>query len=165
MMRGVRGGRRGAPPEINKEELTIWVSPTLIAQWRSAAQESKKKGRPYFYSDRAMLPILQMRLLFVLPYRQTQGLIATLFRRLEIDTKVPSYSQLCRRASRLDLPLPTAPEGKITDLVLEPSGLSVFAKGKWQPMEEGWHHICVGFQAEQPPMAVPAAVQEEPALV
>ena len=143
MMRGVRGGRRGAPPEIDKEELTIWVSPALIHQWRSAAQESKKKGRPYFYSDRAMLPILQMRLLFVLPYRQTQGLIATLFRRLEIDMKVPSYSQLCRRASRLDLALPQAPEGKITDLVLEPSGLTVFGKGQWQAVEEGWHRICV----------------------
>ena len=67
---------------------------------------------------------LTMGQLYRLPYRQTQGFGRDLFKLLGLELRVPSYSQLHRRARQLQVDL--APTGVDTTTPL-PSLLTLLA--------------------------------------
>ena len=65
-----------------------------------ARMNENKEGKKYRYPNSFILVIGYIRVYFHLPYRQTEGIIKATGKNIPNH---PSYGQLCRRLSRLDI--------------------------------------------------------------
>lgn len=124
---------------IDRGNLTLWVSESVVAGWYSArpAGLSLNRGRPFTYSDACIELGLTLRTLFRFPLRTTQGFLEGLMRLMKLDLQVPHYSRLSRRAADLQLQITRHPkEGKL-DLVIDSTGLKVYGEGEWKMRTHG----------------------------
>lgn len=121
---------------IERGSLTIWISPEAIEGWLEKGR-SGDPGRPCVYSKDAILMMLILRERFHLPLRAVQGFVTSIFELMGVKLPVPSYTQICRRASRLGELLKRFSNGKITDLVFDSTGLKVHGEGEWKVRTHG----------------------------
>jgi hypothetical protein len=110
---------------------------------------------------------LKLRLIYQLPLRQTQGLVASILSLLDLDeVPVPHYSTLSRRHDGLLVDLsakpakaddeaaeaPEAPEAR--HIVIDSTGLKVYGEGEWKQRQHGkskrrtWRKIHLGLDPE-----------------
>jgi hypothetical protein len=68
--------------------IDVWVPDRVPGQ----------KGRPVEYSELAIEYCLMIRQVFHLPLRQTEGLVSSLVRLMDVDIAVPDYSCLSKRS-------------------------------------------------------------------
>jgi Transposase DDE domain len=86
----------------NRGSLTIWFTNEALAGWK--AQPRTTPGAQPHYSDLAIETVLTLRAVFRLALRQSEGLIGSTMRMLEIDLPVPDHTTLSRRACGLRFP-------------------------------------------------------------
>ncbi|TYC60956.1 IS5 family transposase [Rhodobacterales bacterium] len=137
-----------------RADITFWVDESVMHQWGMA--RTCKRGRPGRYSDLAITVCLEIRTVFRLPLRQTQGFLRSLFRLMKLDLAVPDYSTLSRRAGRLaPLPRERSEAPGFLELVLDSTGLKVFGAGEWQetkhgktPRRRSWRKLHLGLDLE-----------------
>ena len=79
-----------------------------------------KKGKPYSFPNSFLLIIGYMRIYFHLPYRQTEGIIKATGKNLPNH---PSYSQICGRVNKLDIPSKKLDDGII--IAIDSTGIKV----------------------------------------
>ena len=116
-------------------DLTIWVTPAAIAAWAPA--KSGRRGRPARYADIAIEAGIMLRLAFGRPWRQTEGLLGSLLRRLGLELPVPDHTTFSRRSADLEVASTVAKtEGPVT-VVIDSTGLKVFGKGEWHLEKHG----------------------------
>ncbi|RDI50324.1 DDE family transposase [Microvirga subterranea] len=80
-------------------DLTVWVTPAVIAAWMPP--HNGKRGRPQQYSAIAVETGLLLRLTFGRPWRQTEGMLASILRLLGLDLPVPDHTTFSRRSANL----------------------------------------------------------------
>ena len=116
-------------------DLTIWVTPEAIAAWTPA--RSGRRGRPVRYSDIVIEAGLMLRLAFGRPWRQTEGLLASLMRLLGLEVPVPDHTTFSRRSADLAVAAAlTSTDGPVT-VGIDSTGLKVFGKGEWHLERHG----------------------------
>ncbi len=71
----------------NRGSLTIWFTPEAIAGWK--AQPRTTPGGQRHHSDLAIETALTLRTVFRLALRQSEGLIGSVMKLLEVDLPVP----------------------------------------------------------------------------
>lgn len=120
---------------IQRGSITVWFSPDALDKWLAAP--TGKRGRPSTYSDDAILTALLIRFVFHLPLRALEGFLSSLVMALGLCLKTPSYSQICRRAQLLGKDLQRLSKRKITDLVIDSTGLKVYGEGEWKVRQHG----------------------------
>lgn len=113
-----------------------------------------KKGKPYSFPDSFLLIIGYMRIYFHLPYRQTEGIIKATGKNLPVH---PSYSQICRRANKLDIASKRlSDDDDCIIIALDSTGIRITNRGQW--MQEKWQvrkkgylkiHIAVNIKAKE----------------
>jgi hypothetical protein len=114
--------------------LTFWLNPELDDMWY--APPSGKKGAQPVYTDLAIKLVRQLGIVFNQRLRQTEGLVESLFKILELDLSVPDYTTLSRRGSGLNIVL-SKRKKETVDLVLDSSGLKIFGEGEWKIKKHG----------------------------
>ena len=77
---------------VRRGDLTIWFRDDAIAAWEPAPVGTR--GRPRCYSALAVETALTFRLVFSLPWRQTEGLLCSLIRLLGLRLKTPDHTTL-----------------------------------------------------------------------
>jgi Transposase DDE domain len=86
------------------------------------------------------------------PLRQTEGLVRSLVRLMDVNLRVPDYSTISRRGTGLTLPTRSCVEshGPI-HLVVDSTGLKIFGEGKWlenkhetKPTHKSWRKLHPG---------------------
>ena len=82
---------------VQRGDLTIWFTPEVIAAWQPCGDG--RRGGQRRYSDVAVEAASTLRLLFGLPWRQTEGLLGSLFALLGLGLKAPDHTTLSRRAA------------------------------------------------------------------
>lgn len=122
---------------IQRGSINVWFSDEAISKWE-AGKEKGKKGRPYTYSDDALLTILMIRCVFHLPLRALEGFVQSLVAIMQLALPVPSYTQICRRASCLGQELCKLSHSRVTDLVVDSTGLKVYGEGEWKVRMHGY---------------------------
>ena len=133
---------------INRGSINFWISEDSIRKW-SAKKDKSHFGRPFIFSDEAILTALTIRFVYHLPLRAMEGFLRSLFVLLRLSIKTPCYSQVCRRAKKLTLPSKLK-STKITDIVFDASGLKVYGEGEWKVRTHGvskrrkWRKIHLG---------------------
>ena len=74
----------------NRGSLTSWFTEEAIANWN--AQPRTTPGGQRHYSDLAIETALALRAVFRMALRQTEGLIGSIMRMLEVDLPIPDHS-------------------------------------------------------------------------
>src|SRR5271155_1404699 len=89
----------------SRGSLTIWFTPDAIAGWK--AQPRTTPGGQRHYSNLAIETALTLRAVFRLALRQSEGLIGSIVRMLEIDLPVPVRQEgrksVTKRLQHLDV--------------------------------------------------------------
>lgn len=116
-------------------DLTIWIEEGLEDTWYYKG--ICHQGAQFVYSDDCIEFLLSLKVIFRLPYRQTEGFSRSIFRLMGITLLVPSYTQLSRRSATLEVDIrvknPTGP----LHLVMDSTGLKVYGEGEWKVRKHG----------------------------
>ena len=136
----------------NRGSLTIWFTEEALAGWK--AQPRTTPGGQRHYSDLAIETALTLRAIFRLALRQSEGLIGSIMRMLDIDLPVPDHTTLSRRASGL----PVHSRGRIgtgeLHLIVDSTGLKLRGAGEWLFEKHGtakrrsWRKLHIGIDAD-----------------
>lgn len=131
--------------------LNVWIGEEVLRGW--VAKPTGQIGAPKQYADMAIEVAWTIRKLFRLPFRQTEGFLVSLFVRLDLALSVPDYTTLSRRA-RSPLGKLSKSNKKITDIVIDGSGVKVYGEGEWKVKKHGpgrrrkWKKIHIGIDAD-----------------
>jgi hypothetical protein len=134
---------------VRRGSLTIWVDPDVMAAW-TAVRPTKRRGKPQTYSDLAIECMAQLRAVYHLPLRATQGLLQSIFALMKVTLVVPCYSTLSRRQPGLKFRAPQRRAGESLHVVIDSSGVKVFGEGEWKVRQHGvskrrtWKKLHVG---------------------
>ena len=120
---------------VQRGDLTIWLSPTALEAW--TALPSMKPGGQRTYSDVAIEAALMLRLVFGLPWRQTEGLLNSVLKLMNLSICSPDHTTLSRRSRGLDVAIPKRPAGESLHVILDATGLKVFGRGEWAAAKHG----------------------------
>jgi Transposase DDE domain len=137
---------------VRRGSLTLWIDTHSTDTWLDH-DTPRRRGRRRRYTDCAILCALQLREVYHLPLRATQGLVRSILHLMDVELPAAHYSTLSRRARRLTLSLPPA-QRKIKHLVIDSSGLKVYGEGEWQVRTHGkakrrtWRKLHIAMDAE-----------------
>jgi len=115
--------------------LTIWVTAEAIEAWTPAS--TGRRGRPRLYSAIAVETGLMLRLAFGRPWRQTEGMLASILRLLGLDLPVPDHTTFSRRSADLTVATALSTASGPVNVVIDSTGLKVFGAGDWQREKHG----------------------------
>jgi transposase len=138
---------------INRGSITVWIEGDSQKRW-FATPSKGKLGRPQTYSDDAILLLLVLREVYHLPLRALQGYAVSIFLLMRLSLKVPSYTQISRRASQLNRRLRTPNRRKPVDIVFDSTGLKIYGEGEWKVRTHGkdkrrkWKKFHVGIDPQ-----------------
>jgi hypothetical protein len=130
--------------------LNIWLSPDAIKHWNAKPRGRRRRGGQPKYSDLAIETALTLRLLFHLPFRQTEGFLISIFDLMGLHLNAPDHTTLSRRSAGLDIPLRASKTKDSIDLVIDSSGLAIFGEGEWAAAKhdgrgiQGWKTLHLG---------------------
>ena len=112
----------------------INLSPPVIDEWKDELKIANdgKVGEPYHYPESYIRLLAYIRLLFHLPYRQTEGFVAFLSKHVE-GLKAPDYSTIDRRANKLEVSLDDSliKSNAPVSIAVDSSGVKVHNGGDW----------------------------------
>jgi len=120
----------------NRGSITFWFEEQALESWSYDGPQTK--GGQYQYSDLCIECLLGIKCVYKLQYRQLVGFVKSIFKLMGLDKKVPSYSQISRRAGdlKLDLDLPYTKQP--IHLVFDSTGLKVYGEGEWKVRKHGY---------------------------
>lgn len=124
---------------IQRGAITLWLTEQTLAEWYY--QGPRLPGGIYRYSDTCIQCILSIKAVLGLAFRQSQGLICSLFQVMRLQLQPPSYTQLCRRQAKLmsafEPPKCPLDCNRSLHLVVDSTGLKVFGEGEWKVRKHG----------------------------
>ncbi len=116
-------------------DLTMWVTPAAMAAW--TPPRCRRRGRPQKYSEIAIETGTMLRLAFGRPWRQTEGMLASILRLLGLDLPVPDHTTFSRRSADLTVAKAVRTATGPVNVVIDSTGLKVFGTGEWQREKHG----------------------------
>ncbi len=133
----------------NRGSLTIWVSNDAISKW--SVKPKGKPGGQLKYSNIAIETALMVRMVFHLPWRQTQGFLESLTKLLGKEINIAHYSTFSRRSKKLGNVSFLKPSGnRAIDILIDSTGLKMhYGNARKPPKNRGWRkfHIAVDEQS------------------
>ena len=87
----------------DRGDITLWLTPAAIAAWTPLATGAP--GGQRRYSDVAIETALAVRLVFGLPWRQTEGLLRSVVSLMGLELDIPDHTTLSRRTGELEVTL------------------------------------------------------------
>jgi IS5 family transposase len=104
----------------------------ILDRWDSELERMNegKEGGQYVYPEIFVRLLSCMRVLFHLPFRQTEGFLKAL-RKFDSRIQVPDYSTIDRRVNGLDVKLDEEDYENDVVLAVDASGIKVSNRGEW----------------------------------
>ena len=121
---------------VKRGDITIWFDEDLLRCWYY--QGPNQKGAQYKYSQQCMMSLLQLKVVFGLKYRQLEGFASSLLGIMGIEIRVPSYSQISRRAKQVEVKMDVPKTKGSMFIVFDSTGLKVYGEGEWKE-QSGYH--------------------------
>ena len=134
---------------VGRGRITLWFDEESIRSWLSSTSTGKR-GRPCIYSDSAITCLLLIKAVFKLDFRTLQGFAESLVKIMGLDIVIPSYTQLCRRQSTVEIDLSHVKKDEPIHLVVDSTGLKVYGEGEWKTRQHGiskrrtWRKLHLG---------------------
>jgi len=122
---------------VNRGDITIYFEESVLESWFSDLPN--QQGAQQVYSDLCIETLLMLKSVFKLAYRQTEGFAKSLLKLMNIEhIKVPSYSQINRRAETLDVVPYQMPKTGPVNIAIDSTGLKVYGEGEWKVRKHGY---------------------------
>ena len=117
-------------------EIDVWLSEGAISQWYEMDRVYDGTGTPKLFSDFAIITCHEIRQVYRLPLRQTEGFINSLFRIMNIPLVCPDFSCLSKRLAELDIKVPRYKKTGLSEdgvhaIAIDSTGLKRFGRGEW----------------------------------
>jgi len=123
---------------VQRGSVTFWIDEEILEQWRSPVRKCKR-GRPQEYPDATILCAFQVKAIYHLPLRATEGFLRSLMELFKLNLKVPDYTTLCIRQKKLEVPLhQERRKGEGLHILVDSTGLKVFGEGEWKVRQHGY---------------------------
>lgn len=142
---------------INRGSINLWISDDIDKSWfykKPNDSAVKKPGRVFVYSDSAIELCLNMRSVFKLTLRMTQGFLSSFFPKIGYgsdEVRCPNYTTISRRAGKLKTKLKRFEnKGFATDIAIDSTGIKVYGEGEWKTRQHGvgkrrkWRKFHIG---------------------
>jgi len=136
----------------------ILFSLDFLDKWDEEIEKMNrgKRGRPYEYPESFAVFMKILHDCIHIRYRQIEGFLRSLSRYIP-KIKAPSFSQIRRRAIRIEIPLPETLKENNEDFVIavDSSGVKVANRGEWirhkWKVRRGWIkvHIAVDVKTKE----------------
>jgi hypothetical protein len=140
----------------DRGRIDFWLEKDAIDNWYEEDQENIGSGAPRQYSDFSIIICHEIRQVYRLPLRQSEGFINSIFRIMGLDIKCPNYSVLSKRLLKLNIPCPRyskkdIPDSNVTAIAIDSTGLKRFGRDEWHQekhkvsAKRSWRklHVCV----------------------
>ncbi|MGH8008458.1 MAG: IS5 family transposase [Candidatus Binatia bacterium] len=121
---------------VQRGSLTRWINDEVITAWRHS-EAIGKRGHPRIYTEAAIMTMATVQEIYPLPWRQTEGVLGSMLRVLNVALPVPEYSTLSRRRATLEIVLPRTRSKEALHVVVDSTGVKVFGEGQWQVRQHG----------------------------
>jgi hypothetical protein len=120
----------------SRGNIVVWLSQESIDQWYEPDQINGGSGSPKIYTDFAIITCHEMRQVYRLPLRQTEGFINSLFELMDVPLRCPDYTTLSKRLKLLDIKVPRykkddAPRSDVHAIAVDSTGLKRFGRDEW----------------------------------
>jgi len=117
-------------------EIDVWLSEEAISLWYEKDRVYDGTGAPKRFSDFAITTCHEIRQVYRLPLRQTEGFINSLFRIMNIPLVCADFSCLSKRLGKLGIKVPKykktgSPEDGVHAIAIDSTGLKRFGRGEW----------------------------------
>jgi transposase len=116
-------------------DLTVSATPAAMAAW--SPPRNGRRGRPEQYSVIAVETGLMLWLAFGRPWRQTEGMLASIMRLLGLDLPVPDHTTFSRRSANPSVTKALSAASGPVNVVIDFTGLQVLGAGEWQREKHG----------------------------
>jgi len=121
----------------DRGSLEIWIDSKVEERWYY--QGKSQRGGQYRYSEECIELAATLRELYNLPYRQTQGFLASLIRLAGWNLQVPDYTSINRRRKNLRFRITGEEQtSKKKYILIDSTGLKVYGEGEWKVRQHGW---------------------------
>lgn len=122
----------------NRGRIDFMIAEDLKAGWYEDPPERRKRGSQRLYSDKAILTCLQIRCLFGLKLRQTQGFINWIFMLSGTSLTCPDYTTLSKRGKSLCTDSLLGVNDEEFDFVcIDSTGIQTFTGNEWLENKHG----------------------------
>lgn len=116
----------------NRGRIDFMIASDLSNGWYEESRSNKKRGGQRRYSDKAILMCLQIRYLFSLKLRQSQGFINWIFMLMGLSLTCPDYTTLSKRGRKLNLEfLLGSLDTDFDYLCLDSTGIQTYTGNEW----------------------------------
>ena len=116
--------------------ITFWVSEDAQDSWY--AEATGEPGGQQKYSDLAIETALNIRLVFRQAFRQTEGLLESIFEMMNIDLDAPDHTTLSRRSNGLEVSNNCFSVSKESlTIIIDSRGLKIYGAGEWNETKHG----------------------------
>jgi len=127
----------------NRGRLDFMIAEDLVEVWYNKSS-SNNRGRPRIYSDKAIFICYQIRCLFGLRLRQTEGFINYLFEKSSFKIKCPDYTTLSKRCQTLGLESllkDNIGEKEFAHVSVDSTGIQTYTGNEWLENKHGKRYI------------------------
>lgn len=122
----------------NRGNINFMIASNMLEYWYDDHGENRKRGRPRRYSDVAILRCLEIRCLFGLKLRQTQGFIDWLFEMAGLPINCPDYTTLSKRMKSLNLrSLYKTQAREFSCIAMDSTGVQTYTGNEWLENKHG----------------------------
>lgn len=134
---------------VRRGDLTIWLSEAALQGW--TPKKNGRRGAQRRYSDLAIEMALTLRIVYGLPWRQTEGLLGSVLHMLNVPLQAPDHTTMSRRSQSLPVRLLRRPVLGPIHLIVDSTGLKIRGEGEWAtwkhrrgPARRGWRKLHLG---------------------
>jgi len=149
---------------VDRGRLTVWFGEEAIENWKHDGPT--QQGAQWIFTDLAVKTCLQIKVVYGLTLRQTEGLVESLVEMmgLEEQVPVPDYTTLSKRQGDLDVKIQNSKgslvggedgsEEEKVHLVIDSTGLKVYGEGEWKQRIHGkqkrrtWRKLHLGVDSD-----------------
>ena len=126
----------------NRGRIDFMIAEDLSDGWYEDTLGNKKRGGQRIYSDIAILMCLQIRYLFGLKLRQSEGFINWIFMLAGLSLTCPDYTTLSKRGRKLNLEFLLYSKDVDFDYVcLDSTGIKTYTGNEWLENKHGKQYI------------------------
>lgn len=110
---------------VQRGSITFLVDPKIFK-----VKKTKRMGRPLVFSDSLITMLMMTKIHHRLAYRTLQGFAESMVRLSKMSHPIPTYSLICRRARKLNLPKLSSRRPSV--VAIDASGVKVYGEGEWK---------------------------------
>lgn len=118
---------------VKRGSITFFIDPEALTK----KPEENKRGRPRLFSHPLIHLLLVLKIQYRLTYRALEGFAKSILPGLDPDIFLPTYSLICKRASKLEALLPKLSSRRPKVVLIDATGIKVYGEGEWKVKMHG----------------------------